>query len=45
MTLVSDNENLHAYFDGELPEEERAALEATLSDDARATLGELSLLR
>ncbi len=45
MTPVSDNENLHAYFDGELLDKERAALEATLGDDAQATLGELSLLR
>ena len=30
MTPVSDNENLQAYFDGELGAEERAAFEAGL---------------
>jgi len=45
MNPVSDNETLHAYFDGELPAEERAAVEAALTGDAQATLGELALLR
>jgi len=45
MNPVSDNENLHAYFDGELGDEERKAVEAMLTEDAEATLAELSLLR
>jgi hypothetical protein len=47
MTLVSDNENLQAYFDGELGAEERLAFEAALAGDpeARLNLEELALLR
>ncbi|MCA9659739.1 MAG: zf-HC2 domain-containing protein [Myxococcales bacterium] len=47
MTPVSDNENLQAYFDGELGAEERAAFEAALAGDpeARLNLEELALLR
>jgi hypothetical protein len=45
MNPVSEIENLHAYFDGELPDEERKAIEAMLTEDAEATLAELSLLR
>jgi len=45
MNPVSDNENLHAYFDGELQDEERKAVEAMLTEDAEATLAELSFLR
>ena len=45
MNPVSDNESLHAYFDGELPAEERAAIEAALDGDSQATLAELALLR
>ncbi len=45
MNSASENENLHAYFDGELQGEEREAVEAMLTEDAEATLAELSLLR
>lgn len=45
MNPVSEIENLHAYFDGELPDEERKAIEGMLTEDAEATLAELSILR
>ncbi len=45
MNSASENENLHAYFDGELQGEERKAVEAMLTEDSEAALAELSLLR